>query len=205
MSEIRDIKQDIRLKVDLLCKPGYDAEANRAKPALIALLRYAIRNKVSTDAGSRRLGISERLPINVKAFDLYRSVVEQWGNPPEVALNTYINGIYNVFELDQLKEDQAYFTKLVASVESVLDKPRNFHLWVENGKAAPCPQCNTSMVYRPDSTNQMVRIPALSVNTIEGAVCANCGETWEPHRLAWLARTLGCTGEVDLLASESRG
>lgn len=61
---------------------------------------------------------------------------------------------------------------------------------------APCPACDTQIVYRQDTAGERVRQPALQIvtnpdGTYRGCQCQNCGHTWAPELFWHLARVLG--------------
>jgi uncharacterized protein with PIN domain len=70
------------------------------------------------------------------------------------------------------------------SIEQLLtDKPR-LHL------PAACPACNKKIVYRHDSSGELVRQPALQIG-VDGCQCQNCRAIWEPKKFRFLAELLG--------------
>ena len=56
---------------------------------------------------------------------------------------------------------------------------------------APCPECGTTTVYRPDSGGDHVRQTALQL-TIHGCTCQACGTRWDRDHLNFLAEVIGC-------------
>lgn len=73
----------------------------------------------------------------------------------------------------------------VESAEALLDARRSF------GVSAPCPECHTPEVARPDERGDMVRRPALQVSS-RGAKCLSCGARWDAENLLVLAREIAC-------------
>lgn len=72
----------------------------------------------------------------------------------------------------------------VRGAESILDPPRQITL------AAACPACGTTTIYRPDSTGETVRQPALHIGP-HGCECQHCHHIWGPQQYLHLARVLG--------------
>lgn len=92
-------------------------------------------------------------------------------------------------------------TKIVAEwaerIDALLDPEPSAFLYApdkpgerRNTEPAACPSCNTSRVYRIDSTGDPVQQPALKV-TKDGCVCQKCHTKWEPGALRILAGALG--------------
>lgn len=55
--------------------------------------------------------------------------------------------------------------------------------------AAPCPNCDTTTIYRKDTGGDMVRQPALRL-TRTRCECGHCHTKWAPEQYALLARVL---------------
>lgn len=54
----------------------------------------------------------------------------------------------------------------------------------------PCPACETAVVYRRNSSDEVVRQPALQIGP-NGCVCQHCHHTWAPEYFQHLAQVLG--------------
>lgn len=86
-----------------------------------------------------------------------------------------------------------------ARVETVLRYLRGWHTEIlalldpqsRLAIAARCPDCDTRMVWRPDSTGQLVQTDALVWDPqFGGCVCLGCGCTWAAGQLEHLARVI---------------
>lgn len=60
---------------------------------------------------------------------------------------------------------------------------------------APCPECDTSTVYRQDSAGDTVRQPALKIIKGGGCICQNCREYWPVEHFQILAAAIGIVGK----------
>ena len=57
--------------------------------------------------------------------------------------------------------------------------------------SAPCPECSRQTVYRRDPAGEVVRQPALRIDSITGAICQHCKTVWPPEQFLFLCRLLG--------------
>lgn len=87
--------------------------------------------------------------------------------------------------------------------DSVLQIAATVHGWARKGESilwpesvmeipkVACPECDTSVVYRPNQYGETCRKAALQVTTTE-CVCLNCKASWPAAHFELLAATLGC-------------
>ena len=79
------------------------------------------------------------------------------------------------------------------SIQHLIDPERVKHI------SAPCPQCDTAIVWRKDSAGETVRQPALKVVTETGCTCQACGTHWGPEYYLHLCRLLGFETPIGVL------
>ena len=83
-----------------------------------------------------------------------------------------------------LQDRTAELTWWAARIRELLDPPRRWTL------PAPCPQCDTTTVYRQDSAGETVRQPALQIGA-HGCECQKCRTYWPPESFVVLAAAIG--------------
>ncbi|AHY26967.1 hypothetical protein SEA_NAIRB_51 [Mycobacterium phage Nairb] len=97
-----------------------------------------------------------------------------------------------------------YYRKLVAVVTEVKywanDIDRILNPVPKRFIAAPCPACDTDVVYRPDSAGENVRQPALQIIADRGCICLECKATWTPDLYMHLSRVLGFPAPAGVVA-----
>lgn len=108
------------------------------------------------------------------------------GIPPTVArLRAQAEQTWRPQDVHGLEQKTTALQAWKIDITTLFDPPRRWTL------AAPCPECETSTVYRKDNTGETVRQPALCVDTTK-CECLNCRTVWQPYSFRLLAEALQC-------------
>lgn len=108
------------------------------------------------------------------------------GVPPTVArLRRHSERSWRPQDVHELEQKTAALQGWKHDITTLFDPPRKFHL------ASPCPECGTAVVYRRDNAGEVVRQPALCVDTTK-CECLQCHYVWQPYRFHILAEALNC-------------
>lgn len=175
---------------------GIDGLTRHPVSSLLQQLRHAVASSTSRGGGPSKYA---PIPISADAYDLLTSItsrtarlVELWQARPdstsvEDRLRAVVCEVGQSTDLDAVHGARLALARWVQAIQALLDPPKHLYL------AAPCPQCDTSMVWRhDDSTGEDVQRPALQVDGKEGCACLNCGAHWPPSHFEHLASVLGC-------------
>ncbi len=189
MKQIKDfhrlIRNAVRELVDEIIVEVLLDDGTRVKhkcPSLLDQLEECITNKKddpSSGSGRRRV-----ILICVEAFDLRNLIKKEFiefggirSVSSHVAMWTDVEALMRVY-------DRLVYVADV--IRAIIDPPRRYHI------AAACPACDSRMAIRRDSAGDLIQVPALTVNGVDGCVCLACGATWPPGQLEHLALVLGC-------------
>lgn len=163
------------------------------EPAWGASLYEQIRDHVSGAQGSGGSShAGSRPPIVADALDLTTQIdrhVIAWvgaGTAPDTVgrLTALEEHQWRPQDVPWLKDRTADLIWWAARARSILDpEPR----WTVT---APCPECDTSTVYRQDSAGETVRQPALKIAD-GGCICQQCRTYWPPEHFPLLAAAIG--------------
>lgn len=163
----------------------------RTGPSRYMMLWDATEGEQSnTGAGS---GGKSRPPLWLDAFDLLREIdiaVEAWspqpsGVPPTVGrLRTILTKKYRPQDVRAVEQITNAAQSWTAAIDELLNPTPKWTL------PSPCPACSRVVVYRRDSAGELVRKPALQLDS-QGCTCQNCRHTWGPELFTHLARVLG--------------
>ncbi|AVJ50266.1 hypothetical protein I5J36_gp50 [Mycobacterium phage Mendokysei] len=99
----------------------------------------------------------------------------------------------------QLKAVVTEVKMWTADIERILNPIRKKFI------AAPCPNCETETVYRPDSAGENVRMPALQIIADRGCICLECNATWTPDLYMHLCRVLGFPAPAGVVTDDEKG
>lgn len=179
--------------VAALCEPKHEYLDSRlvSTPSLYLQLMDAVTGEqVNTGGGG---GSKSRVPFWLDAFQLLQEIddaLEIWqpahtGVPASVGrMHWLLQRRWRPQDATRIEQLATNLTDWAKQIDQLLNPPRNWSL------AAACPACNTSVVYRKDSTGDKVRQPALQIGK-DGCQCLNCRYIWEPTRFYILAGALG--------------
>lgn len=175
---------------------GIDGMTRHPAPSLLQQLRRAVESSTSRGGGPSK---HAPIPISADAHDLLTSItartakmVQEWQARPdsttvEGRLRAVVSAAGLSTDLEAVLGVCHALAKWVHAIRGLLDPPKRLYL------AAPCPQCDTSMVRRHDqATDEDVQQPALQVDGKEGCTCLACGAHWPPSHFEHLAGVLGC-------------
>lgn len=175
---------------------GIDGMTRHPVPSLLQQLRRAVESSTSRGGGPSKFA---PIPISADAHDLLTAItsgatemVKLWQARPDSAtiedrLRAVVSAAGQSTDLEAVLGIRHALAKWVRAIQTLLDPPKRFYL------AAPCPQCDTSMVRRHDqATGEDVQLPALQVDGKEGCHCLACGAHWPPVLFEHLAGVLGC-------------
>lgn len=138
-------------------------------------------------------------PMCIDAVDLMRkieSATAEWEPRPNIDVSAATPPIV-VIRLQAIDkrqwrpQDTSLVESIAADIESWNTEIRSLlnpaKRWTLPN---PCPACDTAIVYRRNSSDEIVRKPALDLGPT-GCVCLNCHTTWAPEYFQHLAKVLG--------------
>lgn len=139
-------------------------------------------------------------PMCIDAVDLMHKIntrTAEWEPRPEIDASGDITTTMAIIRLKSLDnhgwrpQDTTHIENIAAEIESwceaiksLLNPARQWTL------PNPCPACDVAIVYRRNSSGEVVRQPALQIGPA-GCVCQNCHYGWSPEYFVHLARVLG--------------
>lgn len=168
------------------------------EPAWADPLLDQLRDYVAGAQGSGSSGAFHRSmpPVVLDAVDLSDQInrsVKTWVSPIYVSdtlgrLEWMEQQQWRPQDVPRLRDRTADLTWWAARIRELLDPPRRWTI------PAPCPQCDTSTVYRKDSAGETVRQPALQIGAY-GCECQHCRQFWPPEHFGILAAAIGIERE----------
>lgn len=160
-------------------------------PSLYMQLWDAVSGE-STNGGGAGSGSKSRPPVWIDAFDLCHEIdqaVECWqpmhtGTPPTVGRLKHLRArAWRPQDCRQLEQITTACAAWATSIDELMNPKPKWTL------PYPCPNCQTTHVYRRDSSGEMVRQYALALSP-EGCQCTRCHAQWAPGQFMFLGRLL---------------
>ncbi|MEU0791428.1 hypothetical protein ABZ342_15275 [Amycolatopsis sp. NPDC005961] len=154
--------------------------------SLIDQLTEAVATGLERGGGRRSGGPG--LPICVAAVDLYAEAFDDF-RAPGFTLKQSIEAIpatlAGIEDIAVLTRGLRMLQKLEASIERLFAPVKKVPL-----HGAICPMCDADSIVRDDELGEKVRMPALVADTVNGAECRNCKQSWSAENLEILAQLL---------------
>ncbi|MCA4754803.1 hypothetical protein H8Z60_19940 [Mycolicibacterium fortuitum] len=138
-------------------------------------------------------------PMCIDAVDIMRDIdtsTAEWEPRPEIDVSaaTPPIAVIRLQAIDKRTwrpQDTNLVEKIAGEIESWCEKIRALLDPVKRWTLPnPCPACDTAVVYRRNSSDEIVRQPALQIGPA-GCVCQNCHHNWAPEYFQHLAQVLG--------------
>lgn len=148
-----------------------------------------LRHFTSARTGQTRARAGGFAPIQVDALDLLTTIDRQtaiWCAEPGTTadrLNWIADRQYRPQDTPDLHTMAATINAWADQAAQIIDPPSRMSV------AAPCPECDATVVYRPDSGGEVVRQPALQISD-RGCQCQRCRTLWPPESYQLLAQVL---------------
>lgn len=157
-------------------------------PSLLEQLFAAIENSNNTGAGGDSRPASHRSPVGLAALALVADIQARSGQPAETEL---VNHLRVWAAGDRTDDDATNAEHWVEQARAVLNPSRRRTL------VGRCLNCGRGYVHLPDDAGEIVRRPALEVDTDASCRCLGCGYRWPPERAHLLAEALDVQREED--------
>ncbi len=138
-------------------------------------------------------------PMCIDAVDIMRKIeaaTAEWEPRPniDVSINTPPIAIIRLQAIERRTwrpQDTTLVESIAAEIESWCEQIHTLLNPVKRWSLPnPCPACDTAIVYRRNSSDEIVRKAALDLGPT-GCVCLNCHTTWAPEYFQHLAKVLG--------------
>lgn len=169
----------------------HDGQIRWAEPLYVQLV-----DAIPGTQGTRSAVPQSSPPLNLNAAELKAEIdtaVAIWEPNPIIDRDEHMTIIrLQAFEErrwrpQDVTDIEAIVSKLLGWCEKIvgeLDPKPNRTL------PNPCPQCKTAIVHRRNSAGEVVRQPALKIDT-DKCVCQSCRAEWDKGTYPFLARVLG--------------
>ncbi|CAN5145315.1 hypothetical protein BH11ACT6_BH11ACT6_34700 [soil metagenome] len=185
---------DLRAAITRLIDPVANYRQNRftETPALYDQLHGAVFG-TQTNAGTGG-GSKSRPPFWVDAYDKIKEI--------DVIVHTEFRAVRGGNTESQLRSLAGQnwtgadmpavrrMTRIINAWADEIDALVN-HETVRYLRDTECPACRTKTIQKRDSSGEIVRSPALKIDTENGAMCQNCTTHWEPRYFLNLIDQLG--------------